>query len=686
MLKLRITSTALLIAIRDLANNIANTKMDNLMHFMATRTIPIKKKDNGVRPIGVGDIFRRIVLKAIDKKHRSKVIDACANQFGNGQAYGAEAIVHTIRKVMRSGSECILTIDATNGFNQIRRSTTLDYIHERVPELFLTAFNTYGSPSYTTLKETQVSVEEGSTQGCPLAASFFNLGLAPLLEEMGTDRLVQCFYMDDGYAFGPKEEIANYWKKLCEVGPKYGYYPNNKSTVYDPGTNYDLWNSLSLNSSSSGLEVLSSPIGEEDFVEKHTKCKMDKISSIIMKLNCLAKIHPQHAYAILSRSTKNKSSYIFRTVCEAHSYSENWDKSMLTLVKTLFGGEISAEKLKEIRLPIREGGLGLDTASQNFAQDQYKNSVWMTEAITDHILSNTELPAKDWLDTRRKQILENKRNATKQAIDQITRECSDEEIRRWEERRSAGASLWLHAIPTKTDAIQNLAKKPFKDALSLWFNIQPKDTPKICPSRSCNSLFSIHHADSCAKGATVTSRHDKIKHIIARHCQRAYGQGSITIEPQLGHMDYDERQIISGNCEDGARADILIQDTNQLNMDQYLDICVASTVCETNKKLKVTQTLDKAEKRKNRDYKDRVSRLLGAEFKPMIFSSGGCMSKLAKEFIDTISKKIERKSHLDHKKISANIRLEISMSLIKSRVACVRAVKYNISEQLLQTW
>ena len=206
---------------------------------------------------------------------------------------------------------------------------------------------------------------------------------------------------------------------------------------------------------------------------------------------------------------------------------------------------------------------------------------------------------------------------------------------------------------------------------------------RICPARACNSYFSIHHSDSCAKGSTVIRRHDNIKNILARHSERAYGKGSITIEPHLGIMEEAERQIIGGNCEDGARADILIQDPNQLHIDQYLDICVASTVCETNKNQDITQTLDKAEKRKNREYKDRVNTLLGAEFKPLILSSGGVMSKKKKELIEIISKRIRAKTP-EEKKTIAQIRTEISMSLIKSRVACLRAVKNNLSEQIQQ--
>ena len=182
MTKLKVTSNLLLNAIRDLTMSIANTKMDNLSHLMATRTSPVKKCNNGVRPVGVGEIIRRVCLKIIDRIHRIKVITSCNNPFENGQTLGAEAIVHAIPKTVRSKNTCVLAIDASNGFNAIKRCHTLDSIYDKVPELYLTAWNVYKKHSYTIIKDTMVTIEEGSTQGCSLVASFSNLGISPLLD------------------------------------------------------------------------------------------------------------------------------------------------------------------------------------------------------------------------------------------------------------------------------------------------------------------------------------------------------------------------------------------------------------------------------------------------------------------------------------------------------------------------
>jgi len=62
---------------------------------------------------------------------------------------------------------CILSVDASNAFNLLDRQATLTFIAERCPELYLAAYNTYGTSSYTTLLDEYCSVEQGTTQGCP---------------------------------------------------------------------------------------------------------------------------------------------------------------------------------------------------------------------------------------------------------------------------------------------------------------------------------------------------------------------------------------------------------------------------------------------------------------------------------------------------------------------------------------
>ena len=85
---------------------------------------------------------------------------------------------------MQSSNIGILSIDFTNAYNCIDRNKTFDVIYKKVPELYNTAFNVYGKPSYVTMDGEIIQVEQGSFQGCPLSNTFFNLGISILIAKL----------------------------------------------------------------------------------------------------------------------------------------------------------------------------------------------------------------------------------------------------------------------------------------------------------------------------------------------------------------------------------------------------------------------------------------------------------------------------------------------------------------------
>ena len=152
---------------------------------------------------------------------------------GNGITGGNEAIVHTLRdasEAMETNGYVILTIDASNAFNCIDRRLALETLHDKIPELYLTSLNTYGSPSYTVINGTKHPVEQGTSQGCPHAGSFVNVGLANLVDSLPEDSVVKhMWFFDDGYCYGPANQVMAFWNFIKTNGPRFGYFVNNKS-------------------------------------------------------------------------------------------------------------------------------------------------------------------------------------------------------------------------------------------------------------------------------------------------------------------------------------------------------------------------------------------------------------------------------------------------------------------------
>ncbi|GKD95488.1 hypothetical protein Tco_1379385 [Tanacetum coccineum] len=83
---------------------------------------PLLKPDNGIRPIVVGAIWRRLVSKVAMRGVRKEMSKYLGDfQFGVGVPSGAEAVLHSanrfLNKFHSDGSLAMLTVDFSNAFN-----------------------------------------------------------------------------------------------------------------------------------------------------------------------------------------------------------------------------------------------------------------------------------------------------------------------------------------------------------------------------------------------------------------------------------------------------------------------------------------------------------------------------------------------------------------------------------------
>lgn len=112
--------------------------------LVACRLIPLNKCP-GLRPIGIGETFRRIIAKTImvtvkeDIKSCAGSLQVCA-----GQESGAEAAIHAMKSIFESDdTDCVLLVDATNAFNTLNRQATLHNARLLCPSIATALINTY---------------------------------------------------------------------------------------------------------------------------------------------------------------------------------------------------------------------------------------------------------------------------------------------------------------------------------------------------------------------------------------------------------------------------------------------------------------------------------------------------------------------------------------------------------------
>ena len=178
------SSTNLCRTLASFARRLATEKVNEevLRPYNACRLIPLDKNP-GVRPIGVGEIIRRISARVI-LKCISNDLKALGgnNQLCLGQKSGIEHAIHSLReKFEHDDSEAMLLIDAKNAFNSLNRSLALQNIELICPSIVTALRNSYDSPSNLNVNGKILLSQEGTTQGDPLATSMYGLALIPLM-------------------------------------------------------------------------------------------------------------------------------------------------------------------------------------------------------------------------------------------------------------------------------------------------------------------------------------------------------------------------------------------------------------------------------------------------------------------------------------------------------------------------
>ena len=114
----------------------------SLESFLACRLVPLDKKP-GLRPIGIGEILRRIAGKVVMSISKNDVMNSVSRiQLCAGQEAGCEAAIHSVRSLFdKEDTEAVLLVDAENAFNNINRSSILRNIEIVCPKIAIYVFN-----------------------------------------------------------------------------------------------------------------------------------------------------------------------------------------------------------------------------------------------------------------------------------------------------------------------------------------------------------------------------------------------------------------------------------------------------------------------------------------------------------------------------------------------------------------
>ena len=543
-------------SVADLAKKLACKLVnpDYLKSYTAGRLIPLAKNPDGVRPIGVGEVLRRIIGRAVTTILQPDLVNSTAPlQVCGGLRGGVEAAIHAMRRMYEDPeTEAILLVDAENAFNSLNRAAALNNLQYTCPEFFKYVLNTYRIPAelYIANSEEMIYSEEGTTQGDTSAMGMYACSLMPLAESLRkvdhedhaahnprkANYPKQVFYADDAAAAGKVRSILLWWEDLKELGPQYGYYPNpSKSWLIVKPAYYEEAKKLfpDVHVTDKGHRYLGSYIGSEEGLPDFINNEIKSWNEDIVGLSKIARSEPQLAYAAFIFGTSKRWNYVARTtpgISELLRPLEYQIKE--NFIPAIIGKQFVPDNLRELfSLPSKMGGLGITNIAET-AQLEYTNSLHATSSLTEAVYRqhSTFMPdvhaqkevMKDIKKCREEHFQKKKNNILERSPATV--------VRQLELLSEKGASCWLTSLPLKDYGFL-LNKQEFFDSIALRYNLtlSDLDRPKVC---ACGEINNINHCMICKLGGYVIMRHDALKRKTADIMQSA-GCKDVQVEPGL---------------------------------------------------------------------------------------------------------------------------------------------------------
>ena len=348
---------------------------------MAGRLVPLDKGPDrsgkpGIRPIGIGEVLRRIVGKSVMTILKSDIqASGGCLQTCTGIRSGIEAAIHATHKLWQEETtECLLQVDANNAFNRLNRKVALHNVKQVCPAIHTYLQNLYQQPARLTLcddsKQENLLSEEGCTQGDPSAMGFYALGTKPLIdaldEAVNTELCKQSWYADDSSAAGKLQEIRKWWTVLTALGPKFGYFPEPTKTfliLKDPSLTTlatHLFAGTGVKITCHGQRHLGAVIGSEEYKTSYVSAKVTKWVNDIKELSAIAVEEPQAALSAFTKRFCHRWTFVQRTIANCSSlFMPLEDCIKNTFISAILGRQISDLERVILSLPVRVlGDLG----------------------------------------------------------------------------------------------------------------------------------------------------------------------------------------------------------------------------------------------------------------------------------------------------------------------------------------
>ena len=680
-------------AVADLAKILSTEDVhpDSLTEYNSCRLIPLDKgvtKDltPGVRPIGVGEVLKRIIGKALISVIKDDIVNAAGPlQTCTGLRAGIEASIHAMRRIFDDDdSEAIILVDAENAFNNLNRKAALHNIRELCPPFYQYLHNTYQKPANLIIsgeagKYETILSQEGSTQGDVIAMHKYGLGIKPLTSELSnainTERCKQAWYADDSSAAGRLVEMRKWWNTLCTAGPKYGYFPLPTKTILIVKEEYfmkaeEVFADTGVTITKRGERHMGAVIGTINFKKEYVNGKVEKWVKDIDELSKIAKDEPQYALSSFTKAISHRWTYAQRTIPDIRNLFQPLENVIREkFIPSLVGRRVSDVERRIMALPVRLGGMGI-TNPVSSSDDEFLASSEITDSLANIIYHQEQDFTnynKEDVDRIIKRMKIEKEKKIEDELNEILNVVDDKTKRSLELAREKGAGLWLTALPIKSLGY-TLNKQEFKDSVCMRYGWRIANTPSHC---QCGQKNDIDHTLCCKKGGYVSMRHNQIRDMEAELMREVCKD--VKVEPELLPLETD--RIRNGNLANKARLDVSGNGVWGPFEKTFLDIRVMHPNAPSYRNKSISQVYATHEKEKKRSYNERVIQIEKGTFTPIVMSTSGGMGNEANRHHKRIATLIAAKRKEDYADVMNYIRTRLRFCLLRSTLIAIRGVR-----------
>ena len=292
----------------------------------------VEDLDADVRPVGVGDVHRRVINRAVQLAIKDKITAHFEPyQLGINQPAGVEVMTEAMKVLgVKYPKRVFIKLDIRNAFNTPHISKILQEVATHFPELYPWVYAMYRYPSrlYTTTDSYHRAILEakrGVQQGDAMGPFLFDLALHPLLCSLNKDILkdgrdgVAFAFHDDIIIQVTRESLSFVMSSLEQLCGDLGLEFNKvKCEVYSPDMDMSEDEKVAIESQSFKLvhdtKVVGTPLGSRKYQRLYI---WKKIQDLRKDINLLKGWQNTHGLIQVFRlCICTKLTYLFRTIDE----------------------------------------------------------------------------------------------------------------------------------------------------------------------------------------------------------------------------------------------------------------------------------------------------------------------------------------------------------------------------------